>query len=148
MIANLYLDQLPPGSTQTVDLAYVTSLSTTLSRYEMVTPLLRDIAHVRDFYRNTLVDCGTITTNIVDKQARSNKVKIYPNPTTGNVDVSLDKMYIGDNLWVVDIQGKVLYNAPITSINTLLNLSDFTKGIYVFKIQHNGEQVVKKIVLE
>jgi hypothetical protein len=149
MIANLYLDQLPPGSTQTVDLAYVTSLSTTLSRYEMVTPLLRDISHVRDFYRNTLVDCGTITTNIVDKQARSNKVKIYPNPTTGNVNVSLDKMYIGDNLWVVDIQGKVLYNAPITSINTLLNLSDFTKGIYVFKIQHNGEQViVKKIVLE
>lgn len=148
MIANLYLDQLPPGSTQTVDLAYVTSLSTTLSRYEMVTPLLRDISHVRDFYRNTLVDCGTITTNIVDKQARSNKVKIYPNPTTGNVDVSLDKMYIGDNLWVVDIQGKVLYNAPITSINTLLNLSDFTKGIYVFKIQHNGEQIVKKIVLE
>lgn len=148
MIANLYLDQLPAGSTQTVDLAYVTSLSTTLSRYELVTPLLRDISHVRDFYRNTLVDCGTITTGIVDQRTSSNDAIIYPNPTSGKVNISLNITFIGDILWVMDIQGKVLYNAPITSINTFLNLSDYAKGIYIFKIQHNDEQIVKRIVLD
>jgi Secretion system C-terminal sorting domain/Fibronectin type III domain len=79
---------------------------------------------------------GTETMNI------ENNLKIYPNPTTGILNLDLQEEA---TLSVFDISGKQLLTQKANG-NTQLNLSDFAKGIYVLKVANaNAETKTLKI---
>ncbi len=69
---------------------------------------------------------------------------IYPNPTDGLFYVVGTGSY---NLIITDVSGRVVLN-ELNSETTEVNLSSFERGIYVIKIEQEGNTLIKKIVLQ
>ncbi|OQX72755.1 MAG: hypothetical protein B6D64_14745 [Bacteroidetes bacterium 4484_276] len=64
-------------------------------------------------------------------------VKVFPNPTTGKVNItSAEKI---NTVQFINQYGQVVYhiNQPTTTITT--DLSNFSDGLYIVKVQLNNE---------
>ncbi|MCB9364282.1 MAG: T9SS type A sorting domain-containing protein, partial [Flavobacteriales bacterium] len=59
---------------------------------------------------------------------------ICPNPFKNNF-VLKTKDLVNGHFQIFDIKGKELINEPIHEINTIINLSNFSSGIYFIKIR-------------
>jgi hypothetical protein len=78
-------------------------------------------------------------------------VSVYPNPTTGSMQVTIKSWQLTDNYayTLTDLAGKVLMTGKINSEKTELNISGFSKGIYLLQVQNaEGEKQLFKIVKE
>jgi hypothetical protein len=73
-------------------------------------------------------------------------INIYPNPTTGIVNISSTENSIIDKIEIVDVLGKTV--ATKTGNTSQVDISHLSNGMYVFKI-YSGENVsIKKIIKE
>jgi hypothetical protein len=68
----------------------------------------------------------------------------YPNPTTGNVAiVSRDAI---TEVAVYNVQGQLLFNHKVNQLSTNVDISQFAKGTYFFKLKINEKEVNFKIL--
>ncbi|MEI6508790.1 MAG: YCF48-related protein [Bacteroidota bacterium] len=75
-----------------------------------------------------------------------NDVKIIPNPSNGEFDVSLSNII--SSIEVFDVVGNKIYSSTPNSNSTKINLSNFGKGIYFIKCNSENSVITKKIILE
>lgn len=89
----------------------------------------------------------TIAANIFDDMEKYPVgIKFYPNPTSGPLNIEIR----GDvkHLYLFDIGGKVLLHEDIQGkTSTIINLHDWSRGIYFLKYQINEKWFSGKIVL-
>ncbi len=78
-------------------------------------------------------------------------VSIFPNPSSGNVEVALNLPENGVyNLTVTDVLGQTVYAHNLTingAFTTQLNLSGYGKGIYFLSLVGDNSRTVKKIII-
>jgi hypothetical protein len=72
-------------------------------------------------------------------------VKVYPNPTKGEVMVESEGL---SHVRIVNAYGQTVYNAKVEGNQVRIDLSQMVKGIYMMHIEANGGQAVRKIVVE
>jgi len=88
--------------------------------------------------------CTSVPTGITNT-INNSSISIYPNPTENNITVDL-----GDEkatkISLLDAQGKLVFqlNDNIQS-KTIINLNDYSKGIYMLKIESNSTSNVYKV---
>ena len=82
-------------------------------------------------------------TNSISEEL-SNKLSIYPNPTSGNVIISFP-MNAEGNLSVFDTQGKLVLSSTLNS-GDIIDLSNKTPGVYTFKINLNDKIHIERII--
>lgn len=87
--------------------------------------------------------------SIVEYTPSSNKevnagydLSIYPNPTKGKVNISLEKGIL-DYIELFDLSGRTLKNIRVDSENAI-DISDLSKGIYFIKIQDEVLKIIKE----
>lgn len=91
----------------------------------------------------------TVPINMVgmnDIQAAS--LKLYPNPTNGNVTVELPHMVSGATAVVLDLTGKTIVAKQFESATTTLDLSAVSEGIYIIKVQNGNMLYTNKIIVK
>ncbi|MES2545594.1 MAG: T9SS type A sorting domain-containing protein [Bacteroidota bacterium] len=73
----------------------------------------------------------------------------YPNPTTGIITIEL-KNSTGsiDTITVTDVLGKTVLSNTVNTANTIVDLSNLTKGLYFVRIQAEGLVKTLKVVKE
>jgi len=69
-------------------------------------------------------------------------ISVYPNPTTGIVNINYDKTI--HNIYVSDISGRTVFTKYINENFAKINLNEMEKGIYFIKI----DNFTTKIILE
>ncbi|MDL2308885.1 T9SS type A sorting domain-containing protein [Bacteroidales bacterium OttesenSCG-928-B11] len=75
-------------------------------------------------------------------------IKIYPNPTEGIVHIEQNLNTV-EAITITDILGKVIYTNNKISENDLdINISNQTKGLYLFHIRTSSEIKTYKILLQ
>jgi GEVED domain/Secretion system C-terminal sorting domain len=73
-------------------------------------------------------------------------LSMYPNPTSGVVQIT--KSQIGAaSVEVLDLNGKVLQNSAMQQ-HLLLDLTTYSRGIYMVKVQMNGVSVIERIAVQ
>lgn len=73
-----------------------------------------------------------------------NSVGIAPNPTKNNVNVNCNNNI--QSVQLFDVQGRVLTTQIVTNSQSVLNISNYTNGIYFVKVTtEKGSKVVKII---
>ena len=72
-------------------------------------------------------------------------VEVYPNPTSGNIDIRFYGQK-ADQLIVMDLTGKKVIQKNALKKKSTLNLSKFPGGIYLIKIYLGDEVVYKKVI--
>jgi hypothetical protein len=74
-----------------------------------------------------------------------NQVKLYPNPASGMINIHVNESLIGTTFNIFDNIGEIIISGKITSENTFVELSNLSKGIYVFRVCENLEQTFKVV---
>lgn len=89
-------------------------------------------------------DCFTITVTGVEQNAIAGMVNVYPNPSTGKVNVALETT--GAMLKVYDITGSVILERLQSSDVEQIELA--TKGMYILRVESEGAVYTGKLVIE
>jgi aminopeptidase YwaD len=76
---------------------------------------------------------GFIETS-VDLPAFHTEISLYPNPTTGRINVSGPTDFAGYKVQVVDISGKIILDQDLSSV---INLDNLRSGMYLVRIIGN-----------
>ncbi len=93
------------------------------------------------------VDGVGVTETVVEN------LSIYPNPTTGLLNISFDAEKQGEmNVKLISVNGQVIFNKEISAVtgqyNYSFDISDRAKGVYLLSIISNNEKIDRKIVLK
>jgi len=83
---------------------------------------------------------------ISDVTANTTNVQLYPNPTTGILNVKTDIEKDAD-LKVYDITSKQLLATTISNGNNVINLSNLVTGVYLVVINIHGATITRKVSL-
>lgn len=90
----------------------------------------------------------------ISESAYLNGINIYPNPASDELTITLDDLNTQEDiiLSITDIQGREVYRESITNANASytkkLDVSNFSKGMYLVKITAGNKSGVKKLVLQ
>lgn len=83
-------------------------------------------------------------------EINTSKSLIYPNPNNGSFFVNLNENYISGELFLYDLNGKLVYNTKIDNITTHIQTGILLKGVYLLRINSNRQDIshFQKIIIE
>lgn len=87
----------------------------------------------------------------LEDQKINKEVKLFPNPSDGNIFISGDTLSEIDTVTVYDILGSEVKSIKINTVENsiTLNLSDLNKGIYLVQINtKDGHSKTQKLILQ
>jgi hypothetical protein len=80
---------------------------------------------------------------------KTNDVKVFPNPTDGNIAIQLNFDIQGAaQLRLTDLTGKTVLESRAFDQVTELNLNHLAKGVYLLQVIHGGNVYSGKVVLQ
>lgn len=82
---------------------------------------------------------------------QSLQTMIYPNPSQGLISIRFEgkeSLYENSSLSIINHLGQSILSQNLNEVNTDLNLSELSKGIYFVKIENGDSYSIQKIVLE
>lgn len=82
----------------------------------------------------------------VDTVNFEDKFTVYPNPTTNQVQIDLKEINYQPKVQLYNMDGKLLYSQVHNNNLITINLSSFSKGIYVLKLQFKESQQALKVI--
>ncbi len=89
---------------------------------------------------------------IQDAGNNNEEISIYPNPTTGYVNLFIANPSSGIDLKVINLQGQTVltdhFTAKTGNLDKQFNFSGFAKGVYFFRIITDRSTLVKKVIVE
>lgn len=95
-------------------------------------------------------DTKTKTLNITvlsTETFKSEAVRIYPNPTSGNINLKYDKTYTEISIVISDLSGKTLLTTSANNVaEVTMNINTLSKGMYLLNIIADGSCYVEKIL--
>ncbi len=88
----------------------------------------------------------------INKYESRNYVSVYPNPSTGNINIFPFGLMEGQlNVIVEDVTGKIVYNNNVTINNGNASfILDAKNGVYFISIinKETGQRVIKKLIIQ
>ncbi len=105
------------------------------------------------FGNNLFIDNISIaaTPEVGIKTTEKNKIRIYPNPTSGSVTI-YSGQYVEDfNFSLYNAQGQQVYSQKIEStphLSQTLDFSKLPKGVYMVKIASNNTVEMQKLIVQ
>ena len=90
--------------------------------------------------------CDLIVIGIEDVELEASDLMVFPNPTTGLVQVKVDGVSTF-NYTVMNITGAVVSNDMVKGNIVTLDLSNNAKGVYFLKIDTEKGSITRKVML-
>ena len=79
---------------------------------------------------------------------QSRELKVYPNPTRGNVFIQNENAII-ERVVVTDLYGRTVATIPVNDYQGTLDLSSMPNGLYLLRIEQvDGTHIMHKIIKE
>jgi hypothetical protein len=96
---------------------------------------------------NDMAYCDGFT-SVPSEYGQANLFSVYPNPASNQITINLGD-WNGQNAMVrlYDIEGRVLFEKQAGSM-LVVDVSDFSKGIYLLELSTNGEVQRQRVVVE
>jgi len=84
------------------------------------------------------------TTQLAVNTFETSKVKLFPNPTTGIININTQTPV---DVIILDVTGKVVFVASNITKDKTIDLAGLQKGIYLAKISSDNTTTTEKIIL-
>ncbi len=96
--------------------------------------------------------CSSLKSNLIDftygtsiSEFNEIGMNVYPNPATNQLNIRIDQKLIGSAFSFTDFLGRKVITGQLTSENTVVELGNLSKGIYLLRIGENGQQTFKVV---
>src|SRR5690606_5462758 len=86
------------------------------------------------------------TLNIGYEDSIGNQLLLYPNPAKDFVTIT-NLPHGETQIKVFDLSGKEVFSKHINSETTIINTTNFANGVYLLRINYNGNVAHKKLVV-
>lgn len=73
-------------------------------------------------------------------------IQLYPNPAKDNVNITISNPDNNMNIFIFNLEGKQLLKQPVRDTNTMITISDFTPGVYLFRITNGAGSASKAFI--
>jgi hypothetical protein len=93
-------------------------------------------------------DCLTVNQVSLDELSNSSFVTVYPNPTTGDLTISMPKNFGRVDLEITDLSGKVVYKRSNVKDDKWSMTLKAPSGIYLLKVNTDENTFIERIVKE
>lgn len=93
--------------------------------------------------KTEIINIGTLGAQTHENDKKY--LNIYPNPAKNSINLQVDLKLIGCNYVVNDTGGKTVLTGIINSENTIIELGNLSKGIYLINVGENLKQTFKVI---
>jgi len=87
-------------------------------------------------------------TGIFDVTKNEIQFSVFPNPSSGVFYVSMPDGLNRTTLTLTDINGKLLVSREVSSPVSVIDASEFSKGVYILTLQSAEGRATRKIVME
>jgi hypothetical protein len=77
---------------------------------------------------------------------QESKLNVYPNPVTHKAFINSPATAIGSAVFIYDLQGRLLKTMVIHSEETIVDMSDWSPGVYLFQQRGNSINQTLKII--
>ncbi len=84
----------------------------------------------------------------INEFLKENLFSIFPNPATNKINIKAEVKLIGSSFTIYDNIGNALIKGKITGINTAIDLSNLSNGIYLLSVGEHLKQTFKLIKSE
>lgn len=105
-----------------------------------------------DTFRINVTDTLTLNIYTATNPQFFNKIKIYPNPAKTSLTIHYGNYATmnGYSLQIINSNGTIIFSDQINSQSLLLNITDWSKGLYLIKIvdKNNNAIEIKKLVIK
>ena len=91
------------------------------------------------------LECNNLNVETFEKNA----LKIFPNPTSDFLNISLQNESLVDSkIEINNILGELIYSKNIKTENSKINVENFSKGIYILSVEKNGTILKSKFIVQ
>jgi hypothetical protein len=98
-----------------------------------------------NFNNDTCLLTFGATSGISNASQIVGKFSIFPNPSINQVNIQTNLSQIGTSYLVYDHTGKLILTGKLVSESTTVDMSDFSNGMYFFKIGDNLGEIFKVV---
>jgi len=92
-------------------------------------------------------ECINVSFVGINENSFGADMTLYPNPTTGNVNLNFGQTLNGGTIIICNIMGKQVYRLENLNRQLLnIDINDFNKGVYFVKIQKGNQQKRLKLI--
>lgn len=80
----------------------------------------------------------------IETVALQNRIKVYPNPATDNLNIKIDESFTG-TINITDLSGKVVSSEVVENFsgNKTISLSSIAKGLYIISLENRSNDVFR-----
>ena len=88
----------------------------------------------------------TVSTTAVNNVITDKMIHVFPNPAHNNVTVQLPNISSGGSIQLINEVGQILSKQNINGNSVTFDLDSLSAGMYILKIQINGQVMYKKVL--
>ncbi len=119
-----------------------TSLYTTATVYNQHLYVGGAYAGVGNITTRNIAEYICQTTAAINPVAASRTVQVYPNPTGGIINLSVDNLQAESTVRIYNLMGERVYQSVLTNGKNEIDLTGAAKGVYFYRLAGgNGESV-------
>jgi hypothetical protein len=89
--------------------------------------------------------CGGYIGTVGEKD-NTDGIAVFPNPAGNSLSIEVEKPFNSAGIEIIDEKGSVIYSKEL--FENPVNVSNISKGIYFIKIKIDGEDIIKKVIIE
>ena len=95
----------------------------------------------RNILKNTygwqIVDGGKNCTSLGTEAYDKNSICLYPNPVSSLLNVKIDDDIANRPYTIIDLLGEIVLKGKLNEGNTIINIENLSKGVYVIKVANS-----------
>ncbi|HNW90213.1 MAG TPA: T9SS type A sorting domain-containing protein [Bacteroidales bacterium] len=81
----------------------------------------------------------------ISESSGSGVLKLFPNPSSGEIQLQLPSEFIGSEFYINDLAGRIILSGKVQNSCTGINISDLVDGLYFLNIPGNKLPAIKLI---
>jgi hypothetical protein len=102
-----------------------------------------DTQFILTYYSKNTGSCGNLTNDLIEIQAKSLPIQIFPNPTSESLTISLPENASTTDCMLLDNLGNEVKRFTISGGENLVNVSTLETGSYLLKIGTQLQKIMK-----
>ncbi len=103
------------------------------------------------FRLQTVGGCEILNCSVgIEEEVVFNEVvKVYPNPAKDVITIQINETtFTNSSFKLIDVMSKEVLNKKIESNTTLIDVSQYTKGVYFYQLINHKERFSGKLIIQ